>query len=159
MDNVRYLHQHVAGLDDLGLIADGELELATLDVGDLAVWVAVELALRTLLELHLDHHHVVIVAHDLAINFAWVTGALPFLVSIEDEWRALLGDVAGIDSLTIISYGDYTVRSRGKGAVGAAWLVTGNFLWLVALASYEQSGKGSCEKNLFHNLLEVLVDK
>lgn len=43
--NVRNLHQHIASLYNLGLAIDGELEFATLDVGDLHVRMTMEFAL------------------------------------------------------------------------------------------------------------------
>ena len=148
--NVRNLHQHVASLHNLGLVANGELEFSALDVGDLNMRMAVELAFRTFLELYLHHHEVVVVAHHLAIDFARVAGALPFLVGIEHERIALRGDVAGIDRLAVVGDGDDAMRCCGKGAVGAAGFVTSHRLGLVALASCEQGSKGGCEKNLFH---------
>lgn len=148
--HVRDLHQNVACLDYFGLVANGELEFAAFDVGDLNVRMAVELALRTLLELHFNHHKVVVVAHHLAIDFAWVTSALPFLVGIEYKLGALGGDVASIDGLPVVGHGNHSVGSCGEGTISAARFVTSGLLWLVALASYEQGGKSGCEKNLFH---------
>ena len=148
--NVRNLHQHVASLHNLGLVANGEFKFTALDVGDLNMRVAVEFAFRTFLELHLHHHEVVVVTHYLAIDFTWVASALPFLVGIEHERIALRGDITGVDGLTVVGDGDDAVGCCGEGAVGTAGFVTSHWFWLVALASCKQGSKGGCEKNLFH---------
>ena len=158
MNDVRNLHQHVAGLDNLGLAIDGELKFATLNVGDLHMRMAMELALRAFLELHFHHHEVVVVSHYFAINLAWIASALPFLIGIEYERITLCCDVACINDLTIVGNGDYVMRSCGEGAVGAAWFVTSHWFGLVAFASCKQGGKGDCEKNLFHKITLLYVN-
>ena len=141
MFHVGNLHQHVAGTHNLGDSVDGKLEGAALHVSNLAMRMAMELALRALLELHLHHHHIVVIAHYLAIHLAGISRALPFLVLVKHEGFALGGDVASIDHLSVVGRGNHAMRSSGVGTVGDAFFIT--FIRLVALATYEQEHKGS----------------
>ncbi len=104
MHDVGFLHEHVAGADNLGDAVDGELEDTALHEGDLAMRVAVQVAHRTCLELDFDHHEVVVVGHDLTIDLAGVGGALPLDVVVEDERVTLDGDGQSMDFFHRLSW-------------------------------------------------------
>lgn len=141
VNDIWLLHEDVTSLDNLGAIANKEFEDTALNISDLAVRMAMSLALRTLLELNLDHHHIVIVAHNLAINFAWIWSALPLEVCIIDEIATGSGDVASINNLTISSLGNGAVRCCGKGAVGAARSGASSTFRLVTTTAGETSSQ------------------
>ena len=99
MNDIGHLHQHIASADDFSFLANGELEHTACDVGDLTVRMAVQLATRTRLKLHLDDHQVVVVGHDLAIDFAGIGRALPLDIRVVDEGGALYCDGEGVNLL------------------------------------------------------------
>ena len=73
----------VAGTQNLRLAVNGQLKLTTSHIGSLGVIVLVGLANSTLLKLHLHHHQLAVITHNLALYTRFCI--LPFQVLFIEE--------------------------------------------------------------------------